>query len=362
MANVSQLAQLTWEFVGQDHPLLFVILFVALVAIFFPNRFIWVRKLVAWLFSSVSGQARRYRQKRKILETLNPSINDIRRSMGDLGFTDLPKLEVKYQTRTSQPESIFEEGKITVFLSDAENQKSANVAKATMAYVNKGMYSSVRPYIAPTCSTALDLTLARAIVRKDKEALAYLSRVVINDTISSNEEVREYYQKLNIADRAGLLYDLLLHQLTLLSEQATPFVYEPHLLDEVKAFIAFVANLAERDRADVPLYFYRNHIKVGIFLLGRNETLEKGLNPYFVHLRRYVMGEYKGCYVLAAGRKIQIIERFKESIESNGYFQPRVNSEGAKIRVVNVTRQNGESSEAALMYLPLRRILPGTQE
>lgn len=353
---MSETLKLVLDYIDSDNPWIILLVLLLLLAIFFPGKFTWLRSLSAYLISFASAGARKFRQKRKILDTLNPSIKALREDSGIASFTDLPDVDIRYQEKTSDTTSMFEEGKITVFLSDSREQRSANIAKATLAYVNKGMYSSVRPYMSRTCSEALDLTLARAVVEKDQEALAYLSRYVVNKVLTENEEIRDYYRQFNLADRAGLLHSLLLHQLTLLSERSTAYAYDPALLAEIKDFIEYVAQFADRDRQqNIPLYFYRNYIKVGIFLLGRDETLERGLNPYFVHLKRYVLGEYTGCYVLAAGRKIDIIEHFREAIASNGYFQPRVRTEGSQIRVINLRRKNEEYSKAALVYFPIRR-------
>lgn len=235
---------------------------------------------------------------------------------------------------------------------DAEGSRPENLVKTVMAYVNEGMYPSVRPYISDESNTALDMVLASSLDDDDEHALKYLAKQVIGQQLRADTKLREKYQKFVQIYGGGLLHSMLLHQLSLLPNRAFASAYSPEIISEAEDFVTFVAALATRSKgSSVQHGFMREYIKVVICLLGRDETLELGYTPYLRYLYRAIQSGYRSYYVLAAGRKIETISEYLDAIKSNHWYSQRVVTKGCKIKITKPRTEQG--AEQGVLYLQL---------
>ena len=335
-----------------------VVVIFALLLIFifrYPNSVIATRNGVVNGFRYLFGARKRIQTRRDISRQLNEQIKTWRTESGVAGFSDLPELQVKW-VEADGKSTAFDQGKITVFWRNADVEKSRpeNVVKTAMAYVKDSIYPSARPYISEKSSKALDLVLTSSFIGNDKYALNYLAKQVIGQQLRADEELRLMYQKFTEIYGGGLLHNMLLHQLTMLPERAFAIAYSPEIISEAEDFVTFVAALAKRQKgSNIQLSFNREHIKVAICLLGRDETLEHGYTPYLQYLSRQVLAGFRSYYVLAAGRKIENISEYLEVIASNGWFNKRVVTKGCEVQITSPNMEEGaQIGMVCLQILP----------
>lgn len=349
--DINELVSYIW---GKTNVFVVILLALLTLAIFKPEAFQWIRQLGLSVLGFISSSARKHQEKQSIKSTLNPIIRSLRDESGIAGYSDLPDVDIRFTQDDDSWEGVHENGAITVFMRDSRKYQPENLVKATLGYVNAGMYGSARPYMSDEANKALDYTLARSLIEQKQDALAYLSRHIINKQCRENETLRNLYTSFEATYGAGLLHGLLLHQLTLLSERKPELIFDPEVTCECKEFIDYVASVARRERGEyIRLAFDRSHIKVGMFLLGRDETLERGIMPYIDHLKQYVLAEYHGCYALASGRKIDTIMEFAKAIESHGYYGPRVKAKNVEVRRVKTVGSN--KRDVAVAYFEINR-------
>ena len=315
-------------------------LLVILVAwlLFFPEKVEKFRAGFFWALGILSASFRRQFHRSAIRGFLNPQLRSLE---GQLGLEEkLPRIDIRFLKTGSDTKPAFSNGNVILFLRDTRGFRSENIVKAALAYVNAALYPESRPYVNETTERALDLVLTKRLIRDDRDAFTHFTRYFVADACSVDEDLKGIYGCLVASDERGLLPNVLLHQLSLLAARLYPeHMYSPDIQQEVVGFIRWLATIARRGPGqEVLLQFNVRYIRVGLVLMGKDETLrERGFAPYKENMARMIMQQYHGAYILAAGHKIGLVKRMISALENNAYFSTKISQTSVSKAVSHVS-------------------------
>lgn len=331
------------------NPAIYLLGFFLLWVVLMPEKVEKVREHLYWLLGGLGSAFRKRYHRIAIRNSLDPQIRTLE---SQLGLEErLPGVEIRFRRDAREPAYVG--GSVVVFVRDARSLRGENVAKVAHAYVHAALYQESRPYMSDTTSHALDLVLTKRLIREDNDALYSFTRSIL-EACKNDQALNCVYQQLVICDKAGLLPGILLHQLSLLTSQLSPsHTYSHDVQNEFTGFIRWLAGVASRDRGDPISPFNIRYIRVGIILVGRDETLsERGLTPYQRYFAQLIHQGLHGAYILAAGTKVRLVRQLIEALERNEYFLRRISRAGVKetVRHLSVDR----SLKIAVGYVSIR--------
>jgi len=215
--------------------------------------------------------------------------------------------------------SQLEVGKAIVRISFSKDH-DINFYNAAYAYTKTGLLARTKGYLKKPTAKAIDLLMTHTILsRSHRRAL-----VVFNNEYREIEpECKETYQKLSETEEKGLFGKILLKELhffgEILGEAAPKEEYEV----ESEKFIDWFYELATREPDEfTTLNFVGNHIKVGVILIAKNETLkEHGISKYLKWANYYASNNYGCVYLLSRGpRKGKVTKQVAEELVKLGAY------------------------------------------
>lgn len=293
-------------------------------ALFFPEKFDNHRSWIMRQFSRVTGMLQRKAHAESIRSAMNPEIRQLR---GELGLEqELPEIVVRFASTDETNRTEFAKGHVIVFLRQGIRNVAENKVRAAVHYVGSAIAPDVRPYLSEPTNRAMNMVIAKRLLKTDLDAMRYFVRLFIDDECKSDAVLRTLYNEVDAIDIDGLLPAVLLHTLTRLATELPPTLrHDKGVQSEVVSFITFLSRIASRD-ADVVTYdFAHRFIQLKILPIARTQTLRrKGLAP---HVRLVRMAHNRGIrsvYVLAAGTKAGLVREFIRKIEASEYFAPRI--------------------------------------
>ncbi len=331
------------------NPIVYLLGFFLLWVMVMPEKVEKVREHLYWLLGGLGSAFRNRYHRIAIRNSLNPQIRTLE---SQLGLEErLPGVEIRFRRDAREP--AYVDGSVVIFVRDPRSLRSENVAKVALAYVHDVLYRESRPYMSDTTGRALDLVLTKRLVQEDKDAFYFFTRSYIVDACKNDRVLNGEYEQLVACDKAGLLPGVLLHQLSLLTSRLFPLhTYSRDVQEEFRGFIRWLAGVARRDRGEPVTPFDIRYIRVGIILVGRDETLsEQGLIPYQRYFARLIHQGLYGAYILAAGNKVKLVKQLIEALESNEYFLQRISRAGVKETVKHFSVDRG--LKIAVGYVPI---------
>ena len=350
----SETLKVIYQILPKNPAVYILLVFAGLVGwvMFMPEKVEKAREIFFWLLGGLSSNFRKRFHRSAIKNSLNPQIRVLESQLGLEG--KLPKVDVRFRSAVDNRKSVLVGGSVVLFLRDTRSFRGENVAKAALMYANVALYRKSRPYMSDTTGRALDLVLTKRLVREDKDAFYFFTENYLADACKNDEQLNSIYLQLVACDEAGLLPGILLHQLLLLTSRLYPLhTYSLDVQSEFTGFIRWLAGVAGRGRGENVTPFDIRYIRVGIILVGRDETLsERGLEPYQKYFARLIQQDFQGTYILASGRKVGLVKQLIESLENNAYFTNRISRAGIREVIRNLSVDKYLKIEIG--YVPIR--------
>lgn len=138
----------------------------------------------------------------------------------------------------------------------------------------------------------------------------------------------ELLEKYDIIDKVGLFYPVLIQELHFLGEKVFYKQKSADIIQDVKLFIDFLVNYANRDvgEEEIPKNFEGVFCRCGIVIIARHMKIAIGdITPFISYIKRLVEQKLENIYLIGSAQKInkefidQIILEVKESLNLNEY-------------------------------------------
>ncbi len=280
---------------------------------------------IAWGFISSFMSFWKWCRKSSIKNTLEGNLNSFaRRINGEFNDLILPKAKIEFINEKNL-ESFINNNQpiIRVNFSRNNNENLANVA---LTYVKVALLDRARNYIQKDITSSIDLNIARRMLieYKQSEPVSYFDSRFLLPEFEKTPDVKNYYNRVQEIDDAGLLTRLLIREYKDLGDAIFPAVpSEEHQLESVE-FFNFVHALSIRAKEEeTPLSFNKKHIHLGIILVSKRTTYETyGLEAYLRRIRLLTKYGITTFYLFARGEKhAEILNQLRTSLLSNINFR-----------------------------------------
>jgi len=267
-----------------------------LIKEFFPAAETVVGRLLRFL-----GWAGKWMRRASVSSQVQGPINQVISTMNsEFEVSMFPACTVKWVTAANK-ESTLEIGKVVVRLSFHANN-DVNTFNAAQAYAQTAILPRTKPFLSRTTARAIDLVLVKSILLAAKRTALMIFNSQFRD---EDKTTKDTFFKLEEIQSKGLFTRILLQELHYFGEllgERTPSEEYEHQAEEFVQWLHKLAIREHDERSD--LTFERSHLKVGVILVAREETLrERGIDPYLRWASTYASRDFHLVYILARGRE-----------------------------------------------------------
>lgn len=299
---------------------------VVLVWLIWPDRVDKLRTGILDVFGWLSASARKRAHASGIQTSLNPQIKALQQ---ELGLQGLPSVAVHFTRSENGRPPEFRGGEVIVFVRDDMSNRANNVIRCALHYVNCTIATDARPLMSKPVERALDLVLAKRLIRGNLDAARQFTSIFLRDALGVDEHLRMIYGQVDTIEAEGWLPAILLNELAhLATSLPSALMYEPLVQQEVGGFVRFLSTIATREKGQPFQREYRlQHIDVHIMLLATDETLESsGLQVHVRQLASLYMQGVRSVYVLAAGHKAHLVDEFLTEVKSTDFLRSKLDA------------------------------------
>lgn len=266
------------------------------------------------------GWASKWIRRTSISSEIEGSINQAIFNMNsEFEHSLFPTCEVKWVTANNK-ETVVEFGKAIVRVSFSQNS-DMNTFAAAHAYAQAAVLSKTRPFLSKTTAKAIDLVLIKLMIIAARRSALTVFNIRFKE---QDKIIKDTFFKLEYVHSKGLFSRILLPELhyfgELLGEKSPSEEFE-HQAD---SFIEWLNNLTTREHEEKSiLTFERSHLKIGVILVGKEETLkEKGIEPYLKWAGFYASKEFHLVYLLSRGKmRGRVVKDISKILTDTGAFE-----------------------------------------
>jgi hypothetical protein len=315
-----------------------VVLFCLWVAMF-PEK---VEKIGGWLWglaSKIWHRADRRAIALRVQGHVNSTTKRLLKHMPE--GTVEGKIKLRW-TNSDEARGVLRDGDVVVFMRRAQHHEE-NVAQALMVYLPKAVLSRARRYIEPTTMTAVDLTLAKAILGRslaERGVLDVFYNKHLDPACEADEELSERVREMDEVDLHGWLLRVLIPEFRRLGDQLHPAVPDAKCRADADGFARWLAQLAASAPGDqsTKLSYEGTHFRVALVFVASAERLARdGIAPYRKVAKRLVYsGKFEAVYLMARDRNISAVKEIAASLQEDGrvdestYFEFQLRPDFAK--------------------------------
>jgi|GEM_PF-3105038 ribosomal protein S1 len=209
----------------------------------------------------------------------------------------LPECHVQW-VNSGNAKSLIQPGKAIIRMSFDLKDHDLNLINAATQFVNTALIHKTKPFLKRQTATAIDLIITKDLIEKIKRQ----ALTIFNNRFSEvDQESRDVYYKLEDIDESGLLKRVFLQELLFFGEALVTTPPRAEYEKEAEDFLSWVYDIATREfQEHAPLFFERNHLKVGLILIADEKTyLKFGIEPYIRWANRYSSNGIRTIYLLA---------------------------------------------------------------
>ncbi len=284
---------------------------------FYPEKLKLIQASITQFFGKFSFWARKSTIKNRVEGSCDSALKEFHKEMKDIS---IPTLVIEwvngddFETRVKDDEAV-------VLLRFSRND-TANIVKATTAYVRDAFLVHTKPYLSQSLRKSLDLSVIRYVLQRIRSnSKSALSRFVTEYAYDMKEN-QPVINKIESINDAGLFTRLMIRELdgygNLLIGRTPDVEYEK----EADDFLDYLYEIATRDPDDyTQLAFVRPDIKVGVLLVAKKETYyNHGLKPYLNRIKKGFAFGVNTFYLLAREDKIEILDEVFKGLLQTGNF------------------------------------------
>lgn len=298
--------------------------------VIWPERVDRLRASIFGLFGWLGSGVRKRSHASSIQTTLNPEIRHLER---EFGLPELPNVVVHFTRSENGRKPEFRGGEVIVFIRDDMENRPENVIKCALHYVNCTVATDARPLLTKRAEQALDLVLAKRLIRGNIDAARQFTSFFLRETLAVDENLAMIYGQVDSIEAEGWLPAILLNELAYLAAHIPSALrYNQAVQQEVTGFIRFLSMIAAREKGQ-PFHpdYHLRHISVHVMLLATDETLEMaGLQNHLRKIASLQMAGFRAVYVLAAGQKSHLVEELLKKAQVNDALRARIEALSVK--------------------------------
>jgi ribosomal protein S1 len=251
-----------------------------------------ILKLFGWAGSSV----RKLSVKSEYEGTINSIIQDYNKNFEN---PILPTCKIEWVTPENQ-RNILKENEAIICLSFDKKDHNLNFYNATLNFVQTGLIAKAKDYLNKQSAKAIDLLTTHIILRNNRKEVLTTFRKKLNEF---DDETRKEFETLAPTNDKGLFLNILLPEFHFYGELIDTLPPSSEYNTEANGLFLWFKELATREFDErTNLKYIAKNIKVGVILVGKDETWEsQGAAAYTKWADYYSTENYNSVYVLARG-------------------------------------------------------------
>jgi len=271
-------------------------------------------------------------------------------------------IRVHWITEKETPSEFISKNRLVIRMREHPNQNK-NFVNASMIFISKALLTKVKKYLSKSQKESIDLFIAKKLFDKEKPAV---KDQFFDDYFSikalSSDRIMQLIEKYNIIDKVGLFYPVLIQELNFLGEKIFYKQKSFSIVEDVKAFINFLVNYANRDVGEekIPKNFEGVFCRCGIVIIARSSKVAVGDTKPFIHyIKKLLEHKLENIYLIGSAYKInkdfidQISLEVQKDLNLSKYFSKIYNAQ-IKIHGVRIETKSYlvllRSSEALRYY------------
>jgi ribosomal protein S1 len=267
----------------------------------------------------------------------------------------LPNCKIEWVTPENQA-NILRENEAIICLSFDKKDHNLNFYNATLHYVQTALIAKAKDYLAKSSSMAIDLLTTHIILRNNRKEVLTTFRKKLNEF---DEVTNLEFESLAPTNDRGLFLNILLPEFHFYGELIDTLPPSSEYNIEANGLLHWFKELATREFDErTNLKYISKNFKVGVILVGKDETWESQGAPAYTKWADYYASEnYNSVYIL--GRGSRGYERativIKILTHSKGFDQinkdPKIKCTSSEGKEYIVTCYSLRPNKATIAYL-----------
>ncbi len=362
MANLlEQTSDFTKGFFTGGISITAIVIFLAFLWVKYPDNVKIVLSQIWYVLSFVFKKwAGRKYVKAHLEGTLGKRIEEINKEVHGLDADKIKIILVQSKTR----EAFIKERTLIIRLQHRENHYE-NLVNVAVVYAENFLYRKLELHLDGEQRTSINLYTAKSLLKNRGEAaLQFLHKNCYLPVAKDNENIQTYFEKLEKIDNRGLFYNVFVQEMVFLGNKVY-FKKKPiGINDEVKNFINFLEDFAQRGRGETKIEktFLGTNIKVAFVLVAEREKRELRLSKIFVYyIKNQLLSRgIESIYTLGWSANIPFVhtvantikEQAENLVEINRIKYKSVFTDGGIVDALCVLFRNKSIAELQDYYTP----------
>ena len=232
----------------------------------------------------------------------------------------IPKLVIEW-VNGDEFETRVKDNEAVVLLRFSRND-TANIVKATTAYVRDAFLVHTKPYLSKSLRNSLDLSVIRYVLKRIRSNNKSVVSRFVEEFADDMRENQPVINKIESINDAGLFTRLMIRELDGYGNSLLGRIPDVEYEKEADDFLDYLYEIATREPDDyTQLSFVRPDIKIGVLLVAKAETYyNHGLRPYLNRIKKGFAFGVNTFYLLAREDKIEILDEVFKGLLQTGNF------------------------------------------
>lgn len=268
--------------------------------------------VLSFVFKKWAG--RRY-VKIHLEATLGKQIEKINKEVCGLNADKVKIVLVRSKTREA-----FIKEKTLIIRLQSKKYHYENLVNVAVIYAENFLYSKLELHLDDEQRTSINLYTAKSLLKNRGEAaLQFLHKNYYLPVAKNNENIPAYFEKLEKIEDRGLFYNVFVQEMVFLGNKVY-FKKKPvGINNEVKNFINFLEDFANRERGDTDIKktFLGTNIKVAFVLVALREKRELGISSGYVSYTEKLLSQgVESIYALGWGKNNSFVNEVADAIKT----------------------------------------------
>lgn len=257
-------------------------------------------------------------------------------------------VKVNWITEKETPSEFISKNRLIIRMREHPNQNK-NFVNASMMFISKIFLTKAKKYLSKSQKESIDLFVAKKLFEKERsEVLDQFFDDYFSVKALSNNKIMELLEKYDIIDKVGLFYPVLIHEMNFLGEKVFFKQKSESIVKDVKAFIDFLENYANRDIGEekIPTKYEGVFCRCSIVIIARSLKLAIGdTRPFTSYIKKLVDNKLENIYLIGSAHKsnknfidkisIEVQDSFNLHKYLSKIYKAQIKIHGERIEVKN---------------------------
>lgn len=235
-------------------------------------------------------------------------------------------VKLHWITEKETPSEFISKNRLVIRMREHPNQNK-NFVNASMVFISKIFLTKSKKYLSKSFKESVDLFVAKKLFEKEKPAvLDQFFEDYFSVKALTNKKIMELLEKYDIIDRVGLFYPVLIQELNFLGEKVFFKQRSENIEKDVKAFVDFLENYANRDVGEekIPKNYEGTFCRCGIVIIARSLKLAIGdTKPFTTYIKKLIDNKLENIYLIGSANKsnMEFIDQIATEAQENFNLQ-----------------------------------------